>query len=107
MAVSAGELNRIVVLKSATYTRDAGGSKKTTHTEAATVRASIKQTSQQRALEVAPVLLNTDKVIIRYSSTVSAINKDWLINYDDKDHVIQSIETEGKKFITLIVKAKE
>jgi head-tail adaptor len=106
MAVSAGDLKKMVTLKTPISGRNVRGEKELTHSVLGEFRAKVEQTNQQRALEVAPVLVDTDKVHVRYSSLTKDINKNWLVGYDDKDHVIQSIEVIGnKQFIKLIVKA--
>ena len=106
--ISAGELKRTVVFKSPVSTRNSQGGKETTFTEAGSAKAKIEATNQ-RMIEVAPVLLNTDTVHVRYSLERAAITKDWLVAYDGLDHVIHSVERTGAErndFIRLIVKAK-
>ena len=106
--INAGELNRQVVFKLPTSTRNSEGSKENAYAALPAVKAKIEQTNQQRALEVAPVLVGTDKIYVRYSSLTKDVTKDWLVNYDSKDHVIHTIEFEGlqnKQFIKLIVKS--
>ncbi len=96
-----------MALKLPTPTRNAQGGKEMSYAVLAEVRASIAQTSQTRALEVAPALIDTDKVIVRASSLTKDITKDWLVNYDNREHVVHAIEfIEKGQFIKLIVKAK-
>ena len=102
--ISAGDLDRKVVFKVPTKSR-VNGEKVTTFSSLPGIRASIEQTNQRRALEVAPLLLDTDKVTVRYSSLTSEVNKDWLVNYDSKDHVIHAIQFINRQFIELVVKA--
>lgn len=104
--VVAGELKRKVVLKQPTESRNTEGGKETTYTSLPQVRAKIERTNL-RLMEVAPVLLNTDTVTIRYSDAVKDVNINWLVNYDSKDHVIHQrnyLGLEEKEWIELIVK---
>lgn len=102
--MSAGDLNRRVILKQPVSVRD-NGSKETTFIDAYTAFANIERTDSRRAIERgATVLLNTDRVTIRHTISREQINEDWLVNYDGKDHSIENIDT-ADKYITLTTKA--
>lgn len=107
MVVSAGELNKPVVFKRPTSSRTAGGELTRTYTAIDSVRARVTKKSQSRAYEVAPAILNTDEVVVRYSSQTKDIDKDWLVTYDGKDHVIHTVDPSKYKnqFIEFLVKA--
>lgn len=103
--IHAGQLNQKVVLKVPSHTRD-GGEKLTTYASLPAVKAAIERVSQQRAIETAPVLIDSEKVHVRYSSITRDIKKDWLVTYNGKDHTIHTIEVLGhNEFIKLLVKA--
>lgn len=102
--ISAGELNKKVVFKVPSTIR-VDGEKFSTFASLSEVSAKIEQTNQHRALEVAPLLIGTDKVTVRYSSATKEVKKDWLVNYDSKDHVIHTIQFINLQFIEVIVKA--
>jgi SPP1 family predicted phage head-tail adaptor len=103
--IAAGQLKETVILREPVSIRNSEGGKETTYTDAITCRAKVEQTNAQRALEVAPVLLNTLSVWIRKSTARTAVSTDWLVKYNGVDHVIHSIETDNE-FIKLIIKAK-
>jgi head-tail adaptor len=110
MAISAGDLKRSVTLRQPTATRNAEGGKEITYTDAATVRAKIQKSNLKsdagRTGEIAPALLNTDIITMRYAAG-RVPTKDWLVMYDGDEHVIHSIEVIGEReFIKLIVKAR-
>ena len=102
--MSAGELNKTVLLKMPVVSRDASGSKETTYQTSQMARANIERTDSRRAIEKgATVLLNTDRVTIRQTISREAITEDWLVSYDGKDHGIANIDTKNR-FITLTTK---
>lgn len=104
----AGDYNRKVVFKSPVINTNNQGGEETDYQEEFTTWAKIKRTNQFRALEAgSSSLIDSDTVVIRSSTDRQTINKDWLLNYDSKDHVIHSINGENKKEIVLIVKAKD
>jgi head-tail adaptor len=112
MVVDAGDLRRSVTLREPTITRNSEGGKEITYTDALTARAKIEKSNLKsdafRTGSIAPALLNTDIITMRYATARAAITKDWMVNYDGGDHVIHSIEVIGEKeFIKLIVKALE
>lgn len=105
---NAGDYNRKVVFKAPTITQNNQGGEKTTYEDQITTWAKIKRTNQFRALEAgSAALIDSDTLIVRNSLDREAINKDWLVNYDNKDHVIHSINSENKTEIVFIVKAKD
>jgi len=107
--IGAGELKRTVSFKKPTSSRNSQGSKQSVFTGQFTARAKIEGTNM-RVQEIAPALLNTDTVYIRYSEDRTAIKTDWLLAYDGMDHIIHSVEfigAERNQFIKLIVKAKD
>lgn len=104
MKVHAGQLKRNITLKQPVSSRNTEGGKEKTFTEVTQARARITS-STARKYDVEPVLLHTDDVVFRYSETRGAITKEWVINYDNMDHVIHSIEffgPENKDFIKVI-----
>jgi head-tail adaptor len=108
--IDAGELRRVVTLRQPTNTRNAEGGKEITYTDAVTARAKIEKSNLKsdafRTGSIAPALLNTDIITMRYATDRAAITKDWLVNYDSADHVVHSIEVIGEReFIKLIVKS--
>ena len=107
MALS-GDYNRKVIFKSPTITQNDEGGEETTYEEEITTWAKVKRTNQFRALEAgSAALIDSDTLTIRNSNDRASINKDWLVNYDGKDHVIHSINSENKREIVFIVKAKD
>ena len=106
--VMTGELNRKVFFKKPTTTvNDEGGQEKTYVAELSSIPAKIKRNNQLRALEAgATVLINSDTVTIRNANNRDQIDKDWLVTYDSKDHVIHSIDATDAQ-VKFIVKAKE
>lgn len=103
-----GELNRKVNFKKPTQSvNDEAGIENTYVAELTSIPAKIKRNNQLRALEAgATVLINSDTVTIRNANNRDQINKDWLVTYDSKDHVIHSIDAKPEE-IKFIVKAKE
>ena len=109
--IDAGELKRTVILRQPVSVRNSEGGKETSYADAITCRAKIEKTNlrsdEGRRDEAAPVLLNTDNIWIRYAGDRSALTKDWLVKYDDTDHVIQTIEMDEQNgVIKMIVKAR-
>ncbi len=106
--VITGELNRKVNFKKPTEsTNDEGGRENTYVAELTSIPAKIKRNNQLRALEAsATVLINSDTVTIRNAANRDQIDKDWLVTYDSKDHVIHSINQDEVQ-VVFIVKAKE
>jgi head-tail adaptor len=115
LKIHAGELKRRITIKQPTDGRNTQGGKERTFT---TLEAGVKaritpsklRSDSGRSNEIAPVLLNTDVIVFRYSVPRSVIAKDYLINYDGRDHVIQDIEfigTERNRWIQLTVTANE
>ena len=104
----AGELNRKVNFKKPTESvNDEGGRENTYVAELTSIPAKIKRNNQHKALEAgATVLINSDTVTIRNSENRDQINKEWLVTYDSKDHVIHSINQDEVQ-VVFIVKAKE
>ena len=103
----AGQLKRNITLKQPVESRDAQGGKVKTFQDVTEARAKITGVTK-RVSEIEPALLNADDVIFRYSTTRSAVTKDWIVNYDGLDHVIHSVEflgTERNEFIKLVCKA--
>ncbi len=104
--VNAGELNKKLILREPTTTREAG-SKITTFTDGDTIKAKIERANQVRAIDTSSGLLNTDIIHIRYSISRSNITDEWLLKYDDVDHTITGIEVLGaNEFIRLTAKVK-
>jgi head-tail adaptor len=106
--MKAGELNKKVHFKKPTQTiNDEGGTENTYVAELSSIPAKIKRNNQSRALEAgATVLINSDTVTIRNADNRDQIDKNWLVNYDSKDHVIHSIDATEQE-VKFIVKAKE
>jgi hypothetical protein len=76
--------------------------------ELTSIPAKIKRNNQVRTLEAnATALINSDTVTIRNASNRAQITKDWLVNYDSKDHVIHSIDDSSVTDVVFITKAKE
>jgi SPP1 family predicted phage head-tail adaptor len=106
MAIT-GDYNRRVTFKQPATTVNDEGGPETTYTTAFETWAKIKRTNQVRALEAnAIALIDSDTLSVRYAANRLAITKDWLVNYDSKDHVIHSINSESKADVVFIVKAK-
>lgn len=107
MAIS-GQLNRKVHFKKPTMSvNDEGGPERTYVAELSSIPAKIKRNNQIRAFEAsATVLINSDTVTIRNANNRDQINKEWLVTYDSKDHVIHSIDATPEE-VKFIVKAKE
>lgn len=108
MALS-GDYNRKVTFKQPEITQNDQGGESTTYEEFLTTWAKIKRNNQYRALEAgSATLIDSDTVKIRKAANREAINLDWLVNYDGKDHVIHSIDSETEiTEIWFIVKAKD
>jgi SPP1 family predicted phage head-tail adaptor len=80
-----GLLNKRVLLQSPTGSRDAVGERSTTWTDVATVWAQIEPLSVREQLAAAQMRGSiTHKVLIRYSSTVSAATHAWRISYGSR-----------------------
>lgn len=109
MAVVSGDYNRKVLFKVPTVTQNDEAGEVTTYADGIETWAKIKRNNQYRALEAgSDALIDSDTVTIRNAANRQDINKDWLMNYDGKDHVIHSIDRETEKTeIRFIVKAKD
>lgn len=108
MAVDSGQYNRKVIFKKPTTTVNDEGGQSAAYANELTVWAKIKRNNQVRALEAnATALINSDTLIIRNADDRPQINKNWLVNYDSKDHVIHSIDDSNVTEVLFIVKAKE
>jgi head-tail adaptor len=106
--VHSGELKRNVVLKNPVDARNGEGAKVRTFEPVTTARAKVTGNNGKYFGDVEPVLLNTETVIFRYSTTRSAITDEWMLEYNGADHVIHSIEflgPERKDFIKVVCKA--
>jgi head-tail adaptor len=104
----AGELNKKVYFKKPTQTvNDEGGIESTYVAELSSIPAKIKRNNQIRAFEAASeALINSDTVTVRNAANRDQINKDWLVTYDSKDHVIHSISATDED-VVFIVKQKD
>jgi SPP1 family predicted phage head-tail adaptor len=107
MAIT-GEYNRRVIFKEPTITVNDEAGQEVSYATAFTTWGKIKRTNQFRALEAnVTTLIDSDTLTVRYAANRLEVDKDWLVNYDGKDHVIHSINSESKKEVVFIVKAKE
>ncbi len=104
--ISAGELNRTIILRVPTTVVNTEGGKERTFVDGESVRAKIERTNQVRAIDTSSGLLNTDVVIIRYRSS-RVVTDEWLLKYDGVDHTIHSVEVLGaNEFIRMTAKVK-
>lgn len=71
--------------------------------------ASVKRINQSRVIEAGiDSLIEADLVEVR-NMDLEGLNKDWIIEYDGKDHTIHSIDPFGlnrRQWIQLITKVK-
>jgi hypothetical protein len=79
------------------------------YTTALETYASVKRISQSRVIEAGiDSLIEADLVEVR-NLDLDGLNKDWLVEYDGKDHTIHSIDPFGlnrRQWIQLITKVK-
>lgn len=87
---------------------DEGGEEQT-HIAGLETFVAVKRISQSRAIEAGiDSLIEADLVEVR-NLDLEGLNKDWIIEYDGKDHIIHSIDPFGlnrRQWIQLITKVK-
>ena len=94
----AGKLTKSVIIQSPTGDRDAVGERTTTWTNVATVWASIDPLSAREIFAAAQAQSEvTQKVMIRYDSSISAITNAWRVAYGSRYLVVEGVRNIDEK----------
>jgi SPP1 family predicted phage head-tail adaptor len=108
MPVTVGQLDKRIRLKVPLPSRTVTGDKTTAYLALPELWASVTAPNKRRTLEVAPELVNTMTVHVRYSSATKDVLNTWKVMYEGKQYNILTANPDKKKeFIEIIIKAGE
>lgn len=103
------EIRVPIVFKQNTGTTNDEGGREESYATALTTVCAVKEVSQSRLIEAGiDSIIEADEVIVR-NLGLSGITKDWIVNYDGKNHTIHSIKPFGlnrNQWLRLITKVK-
>jgi hypothetical protein len=98
----------IIFKQNAGTTNDEGGLEED-YTPALQTVAAVNEISQSRLIEAGiDGIIEADEVILR-NLDLDGLNKDWIVQYDGKDHTIHAIKRFGlnrNQWLRLITKVK-
>lgn len=98
----------IIFKENSGTTNDEGGLEET-YTDVLETVAAVNPISQSRLIEAGiDAIVEADEVILR-NLDLEGLNKDWIVEYDGRDHTIHAIKTFGlnrSQWLRLITKVK-
>jgi SPP1 family predicted phage head-tail adaptor len=108
--VTIAELHYTVTLYRPTLTVNNEGGRERSYVAEDPIKGSVKRINQARVLEAGgDALIDTDKIVIRYTKDRDEITKEWEVEYMNKRATIVDINFTGlynRQWIELIVKDK-